>query len=276
MNMKCIESISLETHITSKHLVEICKSNRKLRILWIRFVEGELEDIVPHATNLEEISFPAFASNKSYVAVAKLPKIRKVRVHSYVSLKGKKVWIQMFDAFASKGKETHLESLEFDPILNFEETSYLIRLVQLKELDCRLQDEKCIDLLKNLTELKSLSITVFATGTEECLNVLKSCRKLQRLFIYSYLEIDFVPKAMAVLKSVRNPEKQKPLELYLSCLNGVNKVEKVSFLKNCVIAILYLSILLKILSLQENLVDRAYCILQKTIYVFNLPWKLPN
>lgn len=229
MNLKCIESLSLETHITSRHLVEICKSNRKLRILWIRYVEGKLEEIVPYTTNLEEISFPAYASNKSYVAIAKLPKIRKVRVHNFVSSKGKNTWKEMFDAFASKGKETQLESLEFDPFLNFEETSYLIRLVQLKELHCRLQDEKCIDLLKNLTELKSLSITLLGTGTEECLNVLKSCRKLQRLHICSDLKIDFIAKAMAVLKSVRNPEKQKPLELYLTCLNGVNEVEKVRF-----------------------------------------------
>lgn len=219
---------------------DICKSNRNLRVLWLRYVEGQLADIVPHCANLEEIAFRASVSYNSYVAVADLPKIRKVIIRGSLCGAAR----QLFKAFAAKGKETQLESLISETILSVEDTCKLVKLVQLKELDCVFEDAVCIDLLKNLTELELLHIWFRSAeaGTNEYLNVLKSCRKLKRLCIFSNLTEDFGTKAMEVLKTVRNPEKQKPLQLYSKKLRGMDMVR---FLIDCVIFFSWFSILFK-------------------------------
>lgn len=104
IKLKCLERISTDSEIASQDLVEICKSNEKLRVLWLREVLGELGDIVPHCGNLEEIAFPMFASHKSYAALAELPEIRKVIIKTYriagcICGEGKRNQIGEFNSF---------------------------------------------------------------------------------------------------------------------------------------------------------------------------------
>lgn len=274
MKLKCLERISTDSEITSQDLVEICKSNEKLRVLWLREVLGELGEIVPHCANLEEIAFPMFASHKSYAALAELPQIRKVVIKGTNSTSPCAQLIELLDTFAEKGKETKLESLILFSNLNFDETSKLIRLVQLKELRCSFEDARCIDLLTDLTELEGLYIMLgrSGAGTNECLNVLRSCRKLQRLHVNSNLQIDFVNKVLAVLKTVRNPEKQKPLQLYSTGLMHLCNDDEVSF----AIAKKFVFSYFPSLPFQEKLIDNSYCTLvNSSEYLRPLPWKFP-
>lgn len=275
IKLKCLERISIDTEIAAQDLVEIGKSNENLRVLWVRQVLGELEDIVPHYANLEEVALPLFASQKSYVALAELPKLRKLIIKGTNS---PSILIELIDKFAAKGKKSQLESFILFSNLNIEGTNKLVQLKQLKELSCSFEDAKCIDLLTDLKELEGLYIMLGRSdaGTNECLNVLKSCRKLQRLHINSNLKIDFVNKVIEILKTVRNPEKQKPLQLYSTGLLHLLKVDEVSFFVNCAFVFSYSSILFKILSLQEKLVDNAYCtVVNNSEYLRPLPWKFP-
>lgn len=216
--IKCLEKVSIDNKIASEDLVEICKSNASLRVLWVKEVVGELSDIVPHCQNLEEISFPMFVGHKSYASLADLPKVRKIIIRSTNTTSPSMKVMELLDAFASKKQETQLESLILLSDLNFEETSKLIQLTFLRELRCSFEDARCIDLLTDLTELERLYIMLGRSdaGAKECLNILRSFHKLQRLHIYSNLSTEFIGKALDVLKKVRIPEKQKPLQLYLS------------------------------------------------------------
>lgn len=252
IKLKCLERISIDTEIASQDLIEIGKSNEKLRVLWVRQVLGELDEVVPHCANLEEVALPIFASHKSYVALSELPKLRKLIIKGTNSMPK---LLELIDKFAAKGKECKLESFTLFSNLSIEVTTKLIQLKQLKELSCSFEDAKCIDLLTDLTELEGLYIMLGRSdaGTKECLNVLKSCRKLQRLHINSNLKIDFVNKVLEILKTVRNPKKQKPLQLYSTGLLHLLKADEVSFLLNCAIVFSYSSIFLLSYRYRKNL-----------------------
>lgn len=232
MKIKCLEGISLDNVIMSWDLMLICLSNKMLRVLWLKEIAGQIAYIVPHMSNLEEFAFAMMDDAQSFVSIAELPKLRKVIIRgtprSTDNLK------ELFDAFAEQGEDTKLESFTLKTPMDFEETSKLIQLVQLKELTCTFEDVRCIDLLTNLTELELLDITLSSTesGADECLNVLRSCRKLQRLYIFSNINLDFVNMAMDVLRTVRNPKTQKPLELFSSGLTRFYQVDRVSFIIN--------------------------------------------
>ncbi|XP_062135165.1 uncharacterized protein LOC133844898 [Drosophila sulfurigaster albostrigata] len=218
--LNCLEKISIDNKISVEDLIEICKSNTNLRVLWIREVVGELSDIVPHCQNLEEIFFPMLYGHKSYSRLTDLPKLRNVFIKSINPTSPCAKLIELFDAFAEKKQQTALESLMLFFFLSFEETSKLIQLSSLKELRCAFDDARCIDLLTDLTELEGLYIMLERTagGCKECLNILRSCQKLQHLHINSTVSIEFTGKALEVLRQVRKPEKQKPLRFYS---NGV-------------------------------------------------------
>ncbi|XP_060653797.1 uncharacterized protein LOC132789644 [Drosophila nasuta] len=253
--MNCLEKISIDNKISVDDLIEICKSNTNLRVLWIREVVGELSDIVPHCQNLEEISFPMFASHKSYARLADLSKLRKVIIKSTNATSPCAKLIELFDAFVEKKQQTALESLMLFSFLDFDETSKLIQLTSLKELRCAFDDARCIDLLTDLTELEGLYIMLgrSAAGSKECLNILRSCQKLQRLHINSNLSVEFTGKALEVLRNVRIPEKQKPLQLYSTGVMHLCNDE------------------------DEKLIDNAFCIVvNQSEYLRALPWRLPN
>lgn len=218
MKLKCLDCISTDTEIALEDLVEICKSNEKLRVLWIPKVTWDLEAILPYCPNIEEISFTIQESQKSYAAVAQLPKIKKVNVNKAKHMSSCGKLIELFDAFTHREKDSKLESLMITTKVTIEETSKLIELVDLKKLCCIFEDPKSIQLLTNLTELERLYIVArssFASGENGCLNVLKSCRKLQHFHINIIVKPDFLDKVLEVLKSVRDPEKQKPLQIYI-------------------------------------------------------------
>lgn len=253
--MKCLEKVSLDNKIAAEDLVELCKSNSNLRVLWLREVVGELDDIFPHCQNLEEIAFPMFTSHKSYARLADLPNIQKVIIRSTNSSSPCAKLIELFGAFASKKPQTQLQSLILFSSLDFEETRKLIKLTSLRELRCSFDDARCIDLLADLSELEGLYIMLgrSAAGSKECLNVLRSCHKLKRLHINSNLSTEFVGKAVDVLKKVRNPEKHKPLQLYSSGVMHLCNEEG------------------------EKLIDDAYCtIVNQSEHLRSLPWRLPN
>ncbi|XP_030572123.1 uncharacterized protein LOC115770826 [Drosophila novamexicana] len=253
IQMKCLQELSLNTKIAAEDLVEICKSNANLRVLWLREVVGELNDIVPHCQNLEEIVFPMFSSHTTYAGLAELPNIKKIVIKSTNSTSPCAKLIELFSAFAAQRQNTQLQSLILLSSLNFEETTKLIELKFLKELRCSFEDASCIDLLTDLTELEGLYIMLgrSGAGSKECLNVLKSCKILQRLHINSNLSTDFVDKALEVLRKVRNTEKQKPLQLYST---GVMHLCEEG---------------------EEKLVDNAYCsIVNHSEYLRPLPWRL--
>lgn len=275
MNIKCLEGISLDNEIMSCDLLLICLSNKMLRVLWLKEIAGQITYVVPHMANLEEFAFAMIDQTQSFISIAELPKLRKVIIRgtprSTDNLK------DLLDAFAEQGEDSKLESFTLKTPINFEETSKLIQLVQLKELTCAFEDVRCIDLLTNLTELEFLDITLSSTesGADECLNILRSCRKLQRLYIFSNISLDFANMAMDVLRTVRNPKKQKPLELFSSGLTRFYQVDRVSYIINYSILFTY-SILFAILSLQEQLFDRIYCVLLKEPdHLGTLYWKLP-
>lgn len=275
MNIKCLEGISLDNEIMSCDLLLICLSNKMLRVLWLKEIAGQITYVVPHMANLEEFAFAMIDQSQSFISIAELPKLRKVIIRgtarSTDNLK------DLLDAFAEQGEDSKLESFTLKTPINFEETSKLIQLVQLKELTCAFEDVRCIDLLTNLTELEFLDITLSSTesGADECLNILRSCRKLQRLYIFSNISLDFANMAMDVLRTVRNPKRQRPLELFSSGLTRFYQVDRVSFIINFSILFTY-SILFAILSLQEQLFDRNYCILLKEPdHLGTLYWKLP-
>lgn len=275
--IKCLEGIALDNDIMSHDLLLICLSNKKLRVLWLKGITGRIENVVPHMANLEQFAFEMLDKCQSFVSIAELPKLRKVIIRQ--TTRGTENLKELIDAFAAKGEDSKLESLTLYSEITFKETSKIIQLVQLKELTCAFENVKCIDLLTNLTELEFLDITLIPseTGADECLNVLKSCRKLQRLYLISKVNLDFAKKAMEVLRTVRNPKTQKPLEFYSSGLNRFYKVDKVSFLMNCAIVFTYSLILLAISSLQKKLFDKNYCILLDEMDNLGVMyWKLPH
>ncbi|XP_064539843.1 uncharacterized protein LOC135429470 isoform X1 [Drosophila montana] len=214
IRFNCLKELELFYGIAVKDLVAICKSNANLRILKIEMGNGELNGIVPHCQNLEEICFPISCS--SYARLAELPNIRKVVIYNGCSTSPP--WprlMEFFSAFAAQQQKTQLESLILYPRINFEVTTKLIELKFLKELRCSFEDANCIDLLTDLTELEGLYIMLPRNGPggNECLNVLRSCKKLQRLHINCKLSIEFIVDVLDVLRQVRNVEIQKPLQL---------------------------------------------------------------
>ncbi|XP_030572134.1 uncharacterized protein LOC115770836 [Drosophila novamexicana] len=239
IRFNCLKELKLFYGIAVKDLVAICKSNANLRILNISMGNGELNGIVPHCQNLEEICFPISCS--SYAGLAELPHIRKVVIYSGSSTSPP--WaklMEFFSAFVAQQQKTQLESLILYPRINFEVTTKLIELKFLKELRCSFEDASCIDLLANLTELESLYF-LLRNGPwgNECLNVLRSCKKLQRLQTNCKLSAQFIDDVLDVLRQVRNIKIQKPLEL---CSWQPSNAE------------------------EEKLANNAYCILMNPAY----------
>lgn len=254
--LKCLESFSTETEIALQDLIDICKSNENLKILWAQKYNWDIEALLPHCPNIEEIAFTIEDSQKSYAAIAQLAKIKGVHVQKSkskipnpnlsqafnvlgfgraaavapMSSCGK--LIELFDAFAHRGKDSKLEKMVIFSKVTLEETTKLIQLVDLKFLCCIFEDAKSIELLTNLTKLERLYMVSRGdslSGPHECLNVLKSCRKLQLFHMNIIVKPGFLDNVLEVLKSVRDPEKQKPLEIFIMGRKQQLKVDKVSF-----------------------------------------------
>lgn len=246
-DVKWLERVSQD--VIFPKFSKICKSNEKLRLLVLKLNFCDLDDIVPYCPNLEEIAFPLNNYFNGLAALAKLPKIRKVVIDGIrIRRLPVRELAEMFDAFTEKGKETELRSLILFMELNFTMTRKLVQLVQLRELCCSFVVARCVDLLTNLPELESLYIVLAEAGRKEILNVLRSCRKLQRLHIKSNLQIDFLNEIQTVLRIVRNPEQQKPLQLFISGLLNRCEVfyvnDKVSF-----VILIYVYVYLSLISL---------------------------
>lgn len=258
--LKCLESFSTETEIALQEMIEICKSNENLRILWVQKSNWDIEALLPHCPNIEEIAFTIDDSQKSYAAIAQLAKIKNVHVHKSkskipspnlsqafnalgigraaavapMSSCGK--LIELLDAFAHKGKDSKLEKMVIYSNLTLEETNKLIQLEDLKFLCCIFDDTKSIELLTNLTELERLYMVSRGSslsGPNECLNILKSCRKLQVFHMNISVKPGFLDNVLEVLKSVRDPKKQKPLEIFIMGRKQQLNVDKVSFQMKC-------------------------------------------
>lgn len=237
--LRSLEGLAISNAIDIENLVEVCENNKELRVLWLHQVIGQIECIVPYCDKLEELRFTMFDRNITYVELTELPNIRKFIIKGHHP--GCPQLLKIFERLIAKGEACKLESLTITQQLNFEQTSKLVQLMQLKELRCSFDKPECINLIMELSDLEVLYINLGQSdsGAEEILNVLQGCLKLQRLHIKSNLKINFLKMVMQVLKTVRDPNTQEPLELYVSGLLNANVYATVSILINCPIVFFF-------------------------------------
>lgn len=273
--LRSLEGLAISNAIDIENLVEVCENNKELRVLWLHQVIGQIECIVPYCDKLEELRFTMFDRSITYVELTELPNIRKFIIKG--NHPGCQQLLKIFERLIAKGEACKLESLTIVQQMNFEQTSRLVQLMQLKELRCSFDKPETINLLMELSDLEELYINLGQSdgGADECLNVLQGCLKLQRFHIRSNLKINFLKMVMEVLRTVRDPNTQEPLELYVSGLLNANVYATVSILTNCPIVFFYPSIIFSTLFLQQAIIDRAYCTLMPSSDILKEAWKLP-
>ncbi|XP_017042954.1 uncharacterized protein LOC108089286 [Drosophila ficusphila] len=103
-------------------------------------------------------------------------------------------------------------------LLIFRSTQLLVQINSLRKLKIGFKDQESFDLLTQLTELEVLEIKKKTYHVNQILSILTCCRKLREIiFVESDIHIntEFIGQCLDVLKSVRNPEEHKPLQMYL-------------------------------------------------------------
>ncbi|XP_016991701.2 uncharacterized protein LOC108053525 [Drosophila rhopaloa] len=101
-------------------------------------------------------------------------------------------------------------------------TRLLVQIKSLRILNMGFSDSASFDLLNQLTELTILKIKSKTYHVKQILKLFKNCLKLEEIhFLERNEEVNswFISQCMDVLKTVRNPQEQKPLKMYCHSLS---------------------------------------------------------
>ncbi|XP_017844121.1 uncharacterized protein LOC108600836 [Drosophila busckii] len=212
IKLKQLKELRIRGSSCIKLLVEICKSNSELRVLTLGKQQMSLQLIVPHCKELQQIDFSISHADCDYAALATLPKLKKMCIHSqHANLSWR--LRELLNALAAA---TQLSCLKLQTNIDLQLTSSVLKLKHLRELELYVEEKCCISLLTALSQLERLHIRLdgYQHG-QEILSVVMSCPKLQRLELRTTQYSQFALDLMQVLRAVRSPKQQKPLELYI-------------------------------------------------------------
>ncbi|XP_043650105.1 uncharacterized protein LOC122618047 [Drosophila teissieri] len=120
-------------------------------------------------------------------------------------------------------KDSHvLRSFELrNKLLRKHSTELLIQIRSLRNLKIGFTDLKGFELLAKKTDLEILEITNNVFEVNRVLEIIRNCRKLREIhFVESNdnINTEFIGQCMDALKTVRNHEEQKPLQLFFDSL----------------------------------------------------------
>ncbi|EDW28803.1 GL19369 [Drosophila persimilis] len=107
-------------------------------------------------------------------------------------------------------------------VIDDEEDWKLVQVDSIISLVCGFKDEERLFLLAKMTNLESLEITsehLFPNISTQILEIFRQCRKLKTIHLGRTLCIvrhDFLISSLNILKSVRDPSTQGPLEMQIS------------------------------------------------------------
>ncbi|XP_022221542.2 uncharacterized protein LOC111073515 [Drosophila obscura] len=106
--------------------------------------------------------------------------------------------------------------------IGLEEALQLVQVDSITSLKCAFKDEEIYSLLPKMTNLESLEITsqhTFLNISGHLLDIFRECRKLKHINLgneYCYSFPGFVKSSLDILKSVRDPSTQGPLEMQIN------------------------------------------------------------
>ncbi|XP_023036171.2 uncharacterized protein LOC111519439 [Drosophila willistoni] len=209
--IKNLDTLHLEGDKNIDYLVKYCKSNGNLRVFHLHNckINGNLIDIVPHCSKLEEISFRLCKDSNLYIKLADLPNLRTLHIRNLID--------DNMSTFLKAFSQKQLQSLKFiETIVGVEDTQQIVKIDTLREIQLIFDDPEAVQLLAQLTKLQVISVKFRGNAGDFCavaLKILNSNRCLKYLRIAPDLGEEFRKDAFQLIKSIRNPEKQKPLHL---------------------------------------------------------------
>ncbi|XP_017841481.1 uncharacterized protein LOC108599197 [Drosophila busckii] len=220
-----IRELTVISYTSALDIGRICNSLSQLRFLKVdKFTDSPFNELVLNCKNLVEVEF-TIGSLGCCAVLAELASLQKVTI-IYKNVNSfnhnKDLIFNLLAAFADKAQTTQLRSIIFhNRPLTFREIFALVKLKFLHELLCHFEDNRCIEMLTQLTELKCLYIIPCARscGAYEILAVLRACKKLQRLHIRANLKKDFVLQAMQQVG-------KQTLELYTDGLDLLSQQDR--------------------------------------------------
>ncbi|XP_017042952.1 uncharacterized protein LOC108089284 [Drosophila ficusphila] len=166
--------------IPNATLVKCCKSNANLLSLQLGYscVQKDVRNIVPHCKNLEVLKFGMPGKSSDYVAVARLPKLRKL---TYYGIRGIGSFEALLSVLAIKNQLTHL-AIDCGSLV-MQEIRQLIRIQNLRYLKCFSSTIECVEMLACLSNLEELWLSMSSPLdiSNALLLVIANCKNLKSL-----------------------------------------------------------------------------------------------
>ncbi|XP_070072057.1 internalin I-like [Drosophila takahashii] len=116
-------------------------------------------------------------------------------------------------------------------LLKWKPTRLLMQIRSLRNLKVGFSDLGCFNLVSKKTDLEILEIKNKNFRSKEILKILKNCRKLREIHFpqrIKQINTEFISQCMDILKTVRNPREQNPLQMYFHSLHGVSLEQQYS------------------------------------------------
>ncbi|XP_016955100.3 uncharacterized protein LOC108027986 [Drosophila biarmipes] len=188
-----LEFISIDVKISSKDLLQSCRSLNRLRTLHLseQVSSSNLRGILKLLPHLQELSFWIDRSHKLELLTCHRDQRRSLtRIFDYL------------------GRERNLKTLRVrGEIVAVGEAEYLANIKSLKSLECSFTDPDLVSHLLALTSLESLRIRYLhpIDISSTYLDIIRKCKDLRCLDIYDQnINSDFVLRASKVLEDIQS------------------------------------------------------------------------
>ncbi|XP_030384965.1 uncharacterized protein LOC115632112 [Scaptodrosophila lebanonensis] len=212
--LRNLEEVQLGFDVEVSDLVKLCQSNTNLRNLSIfRSCKGNLADLAPHCQNLKELFF--YTNGGLYCTQpAHFPKLKDLSMEIFRV--GNTEVGELASSFSSD--DSLASVIHFDQLraTNFEE---IAKIPSLKGINVHCNRDT-LNCLATVPLLEIITIRNYeAAFLPSLLNICRACLQLKQLFLFGPFQVSygFCANILEVLKSVRNPTEQKPLEVQLFC-----------------------------------------------------------
>ncbi|XP_070070943.1 uncharacterized protein [Drosophila takahashii] len=201
-------------------------------------VEESLAYIVPHLSSVKSISIEMNLPAEYYRPLSQVSKLQKIGIYpSRYQNCGPLLPLMASLASGLHGQLTDLTILAH--AVSYDEAREIARMVNLRNLHCDFEEPRCLEHLTALKQLEILNIggrqglSTQSDVTNLILALLKACTGLNILMgnvNSSQLAKNFTLRALEVLKTVRDPSKQKPLGLGFNLHTQITNEELTPYL----------------------------------------------
>ncbi|XP_064545404.1 uncharacterized protein LOC135433314 isoform X2 [Drosophila montana] len=222
---KTLQILSIQSTPISYIETEAIAKIKSLRSLQCEFAEIKSMELLVKLPELKEVAVKFHESESEEIkSLAQLNMLTDLQITSpnVGSL------TELFKEISLKPTGPILQNLVIENNdVDVEEFQEIIKVKSLRRLKCGLIEEKCFQdlrLLKNLEVLEITSYHNFDKIWRTLLEIFKVCCKLKAIdFHYGsrFVSLQFVSEALKILREVRNPMEQSPLQLRIPFFGGL-------------------------------------------------------